>query len=100
MIYAHIHRDVHVSNLYKEYFIVNIILKMACYILHTIINHIVLGYINIPSWELTYPQGTFEDFPFPKVVYVSFLEGTYTLGGGFNPSRQILVKFDHLPKEG
>ena len=35
-------------------------------------------YIYIPCWELTYPLKvvTFEDdFPFPQVGYVNFLEG-------------------------
>ena len=38
---------------------------------------------RLPSRELTYPlfEGTFEnDVPFPKVGYVSFLEGTFRIG--------------------
>jgi len=36
----------------------------------------------VPSRELTYPpkMGIEDDFPFPKVGYVNFLEGRYFLG--------------------
>ena len=39
-----------------------------------------LEYCQKPSWELTYipPKGTFEDdVPFPKVGWVTFLEGNW-----------------------
>ena len=37
-------------------------------------------YVYTPSWELTYPLPKYfwvDDVPFPKVGYVSSLEGVY-----------------------
>ena len=51
--------------------------------------------MKLPSWELTYPRlkCTFEDeFPFPVVGYVSFLEGILK-----RSSRELLGSPDIWP---
>ena len=44
--------------------------------------------IHVPSWELTYPIKNYfeDDFPFPKVGYVSSLEGTFSPHNSRGPS--------------